>query len=289
MNIVTKLAGAVALALVAGGTQAALISGENGDKNAELFVIAYDPVSTNTFIKDLGITFSSLVPRLSDPSLTYRFDLGALVTPGTGAGQFTFAPGVRWTVAAGVFSDGSEGFFDSSNNGALVTVNPSSNVGPLNPLQTFPNAVANLDASLKLESYIQIVNQKAQLVRVEGLNQAGVENDHFVAGTDQASTFYDRWGDNLGTRFPSGAFSSGEVGLDDFLAFYFWSNDTGDNVDDLDGWFVNTSVAANVWRLDATGELTYAPVPIPAAAWLLGSALVGLITVSRRRRAASVV
>ncbi|HAC33418.1 MAG TPA: hypothetical protein DCF45_02750, partial [Gammaproteobacteria bacterium] len=44
------------------------------------------------------------------------------------------------------------------------------------------------------------------------------------------------------------------------------------------------------WLLDSAGQLTYtAPVsqvPLPAGVWLFGSALAGLVGVSRRRRAA---
>jgi hypothetical protein len=47
------------------------------------------------------------------------------------------------------------------------------------------------------------------------------------------------------------------------------------------------------WYLSSSGDLTYnvpegsvAPVPIPAAAWLLGSGLLGMAGIARRRRAA---
>jgi hypothetical protein len=55
-----------------------------------------------------------------------------------------------------------------------------------------------------------------------------------------------------------------------------------------------TTTYAGFWFLSSAGQLTYniasasAPVPLPAAVWLLGSGLMGLIGVGRRRRAAAV-
>ncbi len=51
------------------------------------------------------------------------------------------------------------------------------------------------------------------------------------------------------------------------------------------GGVVNTDLAA--WRLDADGTLTYnvpvSAVPVPAAVWLFGSGLLGLVGVARRK------
>lgn len=41
----------------------------------------------------------------------------------------------------------------------------------------------------------------------------------------------------------------------------------------------------NVWKLTSTGQLTYSAVPVPAAVWLFGSGLLGLVSVARRRKA----
>jgi hypothetical protein len=55
-----------------------------------------------------------------------------------------------------------------------------------------------------------------------------------------------------------------------------------------------TTAYAGFWFLTSGGQLTYniasaaAPVPLPAAVWLLGSGLLGLIGVGRRRSSAAV-
>ena len=52
------------------------------------------------------------------------------------------------------------------------------------------------------------------------------------------------------------------------------------------GPFVSETLAS--WRLSSSGELSYgtpAVIPVPAAVWLLGSALVGVLGISRRKRA----
>jgi hypothetical protein len=49
----------------------------------------------------------------------------------------------------------------------------------------------------------------------------------------------------------------------------------------IDGAFINSSANFNIQGLSATPQ-----VPVPAAAWLLGSGLIGLVGVARRRKAA---
>jgi hypothetical protein len=75
--------------------------------------------------------------------------------------------------------------------------------------------------------------------------------------------------------------------LDEALAFYHVTNTGalfGGATDP-----VQVTRQEGLWTLAANGELRYevgAVVPVPAAVWLLGSAMIGLVGVSRRRQQA---
>lgn len=71
--------------------------------------------------------------------------------------------------------------------------------------------------------------------------------------------------------------------LGQFLPFYaFFADQDGNEF--FEGDFTKF---ANGWKLDFTAggpaSLTYAPIPVPAAVWLMGSALVALVGISRRK------
>lgn len=277
---VNALASAVLTAL-SFGAQAAITPGNlNGD--GELFLIAYDPVSTNTFVKDLGYNFSVLQANTANSNWFTTINLGALVTPGTGAGQFSFANGVKWTIAAQNRPVGSTATsFSRGNNGFFTTVNTTSSSANLltGANGGLGNSVTNANNTL---SAIQtVINNKAgslnQVSLAAPISDAGDFNvdASFVVDPAAPQSFDFAWGDrfNNTTGFLNAA---GTVGVDSELAFYYFFRS-------------NTPTAINrelqtggQFRLSSAGVLTYgaavmAPIPAPAAVWMFVPALLSLV------------
>lgn len=59
----------------------------------------------------------------------------------------------------------------------------------------------------------------------------------------------------------------------------------GESVFASAGWIYHaTQLTTTSYRLYALSEVLFAPIPVPAAGWLFGSGLLGLIGISRRRQ-----
>ncbi len=84
--------------------------------------------------------------------------------------------------------------------------------------------------------------------------------------------------------FGAGSVANGfSWGTDDF--YFIWDfvsqgpNDRGDTMA-----YTSSSVPPDYWWV-STVDYTVSTVPIPAAVWLLGSGLIGLVSISRRKKA----
>ena len=278
-----SVAAAVALAISASGAQAELITGQLSS-DAELFFIAFDPTTNHTLVKDLGISFSTLAANSASTSWFTAVDLGAQVTTGSGSGAFNFGNGVLWSLAAGRVKTVS-GSSNSANNGVFASVdlnNTNAASLTLQPAGTSLNTANGVLSSLRTV----VTGKAAQLNNgfTPGTENTvlGQDGSFFVANTPALEwAFEPGWGENFNLQ--SSIDSTGEIGITEALAFYHWYLETGSPT------AVKSEAQAGLWRLSQAGVLSYsapAPVPVPPALWLLGSAFASL-GIARRRKAAA--
>ena len=105
-----------------------------------------------------------------------------------------------------------------------------------------------------------------------------------VSGSLSASGYIgsNSWSSGFGGSL---LFSNEQTGFGGTQTMTFFSFDA---VDPAFNPSVKTSFTNGQWKVDtALGKVSYvSAVPVPAAVWLLGSGLVGLIGISRRRKQA---
>jgi hypothetical protein len=280
MFTLKKIAAAVALTALAGGAHATLITGATGaiaTDDAELFFVAYDPTTQHTLVKDLGYSYTYIAANAGNTSWFTAVNLGAQVTPGTGAGAFNFTDGLQWNLAVAIKNVSVLG---NNNNGAFGTINLNTSN---NPAQANLQGATTFNAARGVLSSVETkITGKAQSINTYFIN-AGYPNtgDNALIIEDdptQNDSFTKAWGTNFNSGI-GGINNSGTIG--ESLAFYHWYLQSGPNrvvSDQLDGLFT----------LSNSGVLSYAAapsaVPVPAAAWLFGSALAALGIIPRRRK-----
>ena len=245
------LAAAVALT-VAGSANAAIDTFGSGD--GELFFSVRDNTNNTSFVLDLNVKLSDFI---ANPTQSLSFgDMLSYVASSSG--------NLSWSVMAG------------DSTGANVA----------NGLRYLTTAAAGSDLLLGAVSNNTLqgwnIMDGDYLANVNGV-LAGNSATSALGDNAYFTTTMDSWQNNSPV--------SATAGLGDSQNFYLLANSASTilpagktakvNLND----FSNTP--GNVWTLatDATGvtSLTYGAVPVPPAVWLLGSALLGLVGVARRK------
>jgi hypothetical protein len=274
MNLKAKTLAAAAALAFAGAANAAIDDGSPSG-NGELFFSAWDSVTETSYTRDLGLTLSQFVDQVGSFGTSAGGALGAsnlvfgadsvLVNWLSGLAAPSLAA-LQWNVAA--MDGASQNRYLTTAGGAIT---PPTTHGQLQQLND--NA----------DTYIANVNNGPW---VSGSHAPGtdfaVDGSSVIAKSANASGYAGSAG-SWGSQFGNKTTFSNAGGLDDNLAFYvLYSLGTttlaGVGTDQFDGAF---------WNFASDGTLSYnaaAAIPVPGAVWLLGSGLLGLAAVSRRRR-----
>lgn len=262
------LASLTALGAAAGTASAAIdsdgaLNPTTGTGVGELFLSVIDrggPVQ-RSYVLDLGITAADFLANDASlvNNLSFTADAGLLDILNNQSGT------IAWNIAAAhnTFGDTFEDFGYLSTSPTALIANSNTPIG-------FNGVNISLT---RIGTYLLAVD--------------GVNTDYATDGSQifpsTANAYYDTgWGDMW-----NGSHST-EGGLDSALGFYFVSMDFVDGAEDPTATSQVRTLLGE-WSLSAQGLLTYtsdvggAPVPVPAAFWLLGSALVGMAGIRRRK------
>lgn len=254
---------------LAGTAQAAIqdgtVPGENNTGGSELVFAAFD--GNNTYVRDLGISFGGI----NDTSVfSYSADADLLGLIGGGS--------VQWTVLASDNNLGGSGTDASAYGSRLLATSASGS---------------------------SVFNQALATNRVSSLTQAANNTDSFTTSANFLAGHSGTVADNGASLDGAAAWNSlitlaGGVGgstsvtgiLGNSLEFLLYGHTGNVTSSPFGSSYSPTDVFANLlgtWALGNDGLLTYnganaAVVPVPAAVWLFGSALLGLVGVGRRKQ-----
>lgn len=282
MKNLNKLAAAVALTLAAGSASAAWIDGTTPGAPSSVAFQIDDTVTKQTFVLDLavghtGLSYASFQNGTEGVAAGLSWDLGAL-GGSLFSGFASHTADFKWSVVASYQFDGDNlsnvdksgaGTYGSNYNdpnnaqwGILTTATAANQLAQ----QDFSTIQAEADSTGKVGNWINRVNAP------NGANGAPVASINPVNGT----SFYEIYLSSL-AQIGNGPGAPSFRGAT--TANFYWISNTELNE------FDNQIVQLGTFTLSANNILTYqgvSEVPVPAAVWLFGSALLGMLGFIRR-------
>jgi hypothetical protein len=270
MNKLKTLVAGIALAFSAGAANAALLDGgkDNVVGDGELFVSVHNYTKGLTYHRDLGVTVSVFLASADDTQSFFSL----------------FAGDTNWTGFLGSVDAGDTVRFNVAGN--KNAANSSAGVGDTllftsnAALPSIPTTAAFGNAQQSILTHVNGMNVDYGEPVADNLAQAGINKSAFGDNAALNGYHLENWGATpTGTTFNTEA----DFGID--LAMWAFSIEqigTGRNAT----FNPLSELLAGVWKLSADGLSYTAPVPVPAAVWLMGSALLGLVGVGARRNRA---
>ena len=272
MNFKTKAVAAAVLSVAMVGTANASIKGTGGQGSEMFLSILRDTSAPASIVLDTGI------------------EMGLLIANPTQFNGWTIGNGASYNVNDGgaissfLATAPTSAFF--FNGGASNTVSSLTGiVATVGSLGSFPQGASGLGtAASNIKTHITNLNNNfangsvasEEIMYTDAADGLGIES------TDSGHHDNLSWGSQVGGSFGTG--STTEAAMNTALAtYYFYLSDAASGYQTL-------YRKLGDWKIDATaGTATFrtmtSEVPVPAAVWLLGSALVGMVGIARRRRA----
>ena len=275
MKFNLKLIAAAAAMVAASAAHADLANNSTG--NSSLALVAFNQDTGSYYVRDLGYTLNSFLP--SSVITSANDGGGSAVT-----GNKTPEAGLNITWAAGSFSS----WLAGQTSGAIAwTVAAGDNLvaGNLN----LSRALVAVTAAPSGITNTVVRNAVSTSTGVSGL--ATQNND--------GTSWYDKTGSTIistflvNNNFGTGTLNSLNTAAS--LFYYATTAATGSSTVAANAFSFANSLNTATLTLASSGVLTYdlqpaggvSPVPVPAAAWLMGSGLVALGGMVRRRKAAA--
>jgi hypothetical protein len=236
-----------------------------------------------------GTTITELVNLNQTYAATSNAAPGNALTPNSPSGSFTLASnptgasGSVLQIDYGVIPQFSATFGSNLANTSFIVMNPG---GPTAAELSTNNAAVSLATQ---NGFAAAAGTAVGIIGNWGADLSAATTATEASGYSIDTTGAATWSaafTGVGLSLSGGQDFSAKVGT--ALNFYSASGSSRT--------YVNTqyanSTGAGFWFLSSSGDLTYnlpssaAPVPLPAAAWLLVSGIAGFGAVGRRRRAA---
>jgi len=287
MKLRNKALIAAAIMVAAGSASAAITANNTGADQA--FLVAFDSAAVNTdgslgrtYNLNLGITFDQLAAG------NYTALTSAVASVATDANWTTFTTGMTSSAKYGIF-DGNTSAFGAFLSGGSVPPQAYGSVDAAGTITGDPTVLTGSLAATTINAHAVEINKglganASSLILQIPDNSTG-QADHTLAGLPFSSV----WGGaNTGTGYnPLTAVGS--------TANFFKVGYHLDFTTDYTGFGAETIVGTPVvfqsdiskigsFTLASTG-LTFAPaaVPLPAAVWMFGAGLMGLLRMNRRK------
>lgn len=260
----------VAVALsAAGAAQAAIINTDSyggglssGDGvSGNLFLSVLDPVANQSLILNTGLTTGQFMNN--NASLVNTFSITDAGLQGFFTTYSADLSSMRWNMGAVVNGDYTTGNAGVLNSNGINTL----------PLSSLPDGTALQSAMFQAASYAGVYD--GPLASANSATAAALTGGGYMGGL---------WSSSFGGYIIQ--YSNELTGFADGQTLSYLSFNTGDPLTTVD----QAAFTDGKFMIDTgTGTVSYvgavSAVPVPAAVWLFGSGLLGLIGIGRRKKA----